>query len=138
MANENSKTKATLNKKSIAAIADQVESRLRGNGQGSVTTEKGEAKGGHGSKGTFFWGAASGLALAVAAPLLGRQARPAMRGAIKGGILASRYVQRVASGVKEDVQDLSAEAAAELDEEETPRAEEGPTKRKKGPSGQPN
>jgi hypothetical protein len=119
------KTKTTLDKKSIAAIAAQVETRLRQGENGSQPGEAkrddasgGSEKRGRGRKGVFFWGAASGLALAVAAPLLGKQARPAIRGAIKGGILAGRYVQKVASSVKEDVQDLSAEAAADLDAEQ--------------------
>ena len=114
MSAENSK--ATLNKKSIAAIADQVEARLRSN-----PTAPGETKSsndGHGSKKVFFWGAASGLAFALAAPLFGKRARPAVRGAIKGGLVAGRYVQKVASGLKEDVQDLTAEAKADLDAEQ--------------------
>ena len=48
---------------------------------------------------------------------MGKRARPAVRGAIKGGLTASRYVQRAASSLKEDVQDLAAEAKAELDVE---------------------
>jgi hypothetical protein len=115
------KNKATLDKKSIASIVDEVESRLRQpvNSKEPETSEtkKGQA---HGSKGVFFWGAASGLALAVAAPLLGRQARPVVRGAIKGGILAGRYVQKTASSLKEDVEDITAEAKADLDIERNP------------------
>jgi len=110
-------TKAVLSKKSINAIADQVEVRLKqDSGKAArVETTNNAEKNTHGSKRVFFWGAASGLALAVAAPLLGKQARPAVRGAIKGGLLAGRYVQRVASSVKEDVQDLTAEAKSDLD-----------------------
>ena len=115
MGEENTKT--SLDKKSIKAIADQVELRLK---QDSVNPARAEitsrAEGtGHASKKVFFWGAASGLALVVTAPLLGRQARPAMRGAIKGGLLAGRYFRRVASSVKEDVQDLTEEAKSDLD-----------------------
>jgi hypothetical protein len=131
------RTKTTLDKKSIAAIAAQVQTGLRQGGSASSATEENrddasgrDAKRGHSSKGVFFWGAASGLALAVAAPLLGKQARPAVRGAIKGGILAGRYVQKVASSVKEDVQDLSAEAAADLDAEQHRPEQDGGPKRK--------
>jgi hypothetical protein len=111
--------KATLNKKSITAIADQVEARLREKPAPTIVpVQSDNPKNGHGNKKLFFWGAASGLAVAIAAPLLGKQARPAVRGAIKGGILAGRYVQRVAVGVKEDVQDLAAEAKADLNAEQ--------------------
>jgi hypothetical protein len=111
-------TKAVLSKKSINAIADQVEARLKqdsGKAAQVETTNNPEKNTRGSSKKVFFWGAASGLAVAVAAPLLGKQARPAVRGAIKGGLLAGRYVQRVASSVKEDVQDLTAEAKSDLD-----------------------
>jgi hypothetical protein len=113
-------TKAVLSKKSLNAIADQVELRLKQQdaatpGATTIVTET--ERDGRGSKRLFFWGAASGIALAVAAPLLGRQARPAVRSAIKGGLLAGRYFQRVGSSVKEDLQDLTAEAKASLDAE---------------------
>ena len=40
---------------------------------------------------------------------------------IKGGLLAGRYFQRVASSIKEDVQDLTEEAKSDLDlEKEKP------------------
>jgi hypothetical protein len=118
MSTENNKTennKVVLSKKSIGAIADQVEARMQaGKASNEVSAAPKET---HAGKKVFFWGAASGLAFAFAAPLLSKQARPAVRGAIKGGLLAGRYVQKVASSVKEDVQDLSAEAKADLDAE---------------------
>jgi hypothetical protein len=113
---ETNKTKATLNKKSISAIADQVEARMRQAAAEVVTTAQ-DPKEGHAGKMVFFWGAASGFALAFAAPLFGKQARPLVKGAIKSGIAAGRYVQKVSSSVKEDVQDLAAEAKADLDVE---------------------
>jgi hypothetical protein len=120
MAGENGNTgKAILSKKSINAIADQVELRLKqdaGKSASEPVTGTPE-KDGHGNKKVFFWGALSGLAVAVAAPVLGRQARPAVRGAIKGGLVAGRYFQRVTSSVKEDLQDMTAEAKADLDVE---------------------
>lgn len=113
------KAKTTLDKKSVKAIADQVQNQLRpGNGDlRSARTKPDYSSEGHGGKKLFFWGAASGVALALAAPLLGKQARPAVRGVIKGGILAGRYVQKVSSSLKEDVQDLAAEASADLETE---------------------
>jgi Protein of unknown function (DUF5132) len=113
------KSTAVLDETSIAAITDQVESRLRQNPPAeavpvTAVIEKNERQGG---RKVFFLGAASGLAFALVAPLFGKQARPAVRGAIKGGMLAGRYVKRVASSVKEDVQDIAAEAKADLDTE---------------------
>jgi hypothetical protein len=122
--------KAVLSKKSINAIADQMQLRLKPDSTRSeseplvVTT----GKDGRGKKKVFFWGAVSGLAVAAAAPLIGRQARPAVRGAIKGGLVAGRYFQRVASGVKEDLQDMTAEAKADLDVE---KPESGSPRRSK-------
>ena len=113
----NSKSKTTLDKKSIAAIANKVEARLRET-SGSSSVEKGGAQGHNGTKKVFFWGAASGLAVALAAPLFGKSARPVVRGAIKSGLAAGRYVQKVASSVKEDVQDITAEAKSDLDQED--------------------
>jgi hypothetical protein len=135
MSTENTKT--VLSRKSIKAIADQVGQQLK---QSSVQSDSGAAvveakQNGHGSKKLFFWGAASGLAVAVAAPLLGKQARPAVRGAIKGGLVAGRYFQRVASGVKEDIQDMAAEARTDLDVER-PEPDSGRQSRQ-GKKGQP-
>jgi hypothetical protein len=125
--------KSVLSKKSISAIADQVELRLKQDSTKPAATEivARTEKDGHGSKKLFFWGAASGLALAVTAPLLGKQARPAVRGAIKGGLLAGRYFQRVGSSIKEDVQDLTAEAKSDLDQEKHKSDSAGTSKHSK-------
>jgi hypothetical protein len=124
--------KAVLSKKSINAIAEQVETRLKQDSSKPApaeTTSHAETNT-HGSKKLFFWGAASALTLAVTAPLLGKQARPVVRGAIKGGLLAGRYFQRVASSIKEDVQDLTEEAKSDLDlEKEKPTGTPKPSRR---------
>jgi hypothetical protein len=65
-------------------------------------------------KGAYVWGAASGVALALFAPMF----RPAARNAVKGGIKVGRYAKKVASNVKEEFQDIAAEARADLDREE--------------------
>ena len=136
MGAENGKAdKAVLSKKSINAIVNQVEQRLKQDSSKGESTPVVVAaeKDGHGNKKVFFWGALSGLAVAAAAPLLGRSARPAMRGVIKGGLVAGRYVQRVASSVKEDIEDMTAEAKADLDVE---KRESGSTRHSK-PSKRP-
>jgi Protein of unknown function (DUF5132) len=113
----NSRSKVTLSKKSINALADELEARRRQTNQGTKEDD-GPKQYGRGQRGRlFFWGALSGVAFAAAAPMLGRQARPAVRGLIKGGIKASRYFQQVASSMKEEVEDIAAEAKAELNPE---------------------
>jgi hypothetical protein len=67
-----------------------------------------------GRKGAYLLGAASGVALALFAPLL----RPAARTAVKGGIRVGRYAKKVASNVREELEDIAAEAQADLDREE--------------------
>ena len=68
-----------------------------------------------GRKSAYFGGAASGVALALFSPLL----RPAARTAVKGGIRVGRYAKKVASNVKEEFEDIAAEAQADLDREDT-------------------
>jgi hypothetical protein len=58
----------------------------------------------------YLVGAASGIVLALAAPLL----RPMMRSAVKGGILVGRYARQVGSSMKEQFEDIVAEAEADL------------------------
>jgi hypothetical protein len=127
--------KAVLSKKSINAIAEQVETRLKQDTSKPAPAEPTShtEKTTHGSKKLFFWGAASGLTLAMTAPLFSKQARPAVRGAIKGGLLAGRYFQRVASSIKEDVQDLTEEAKSDLDLEKEKPDTTATTKHSKRP-----
>lgn len=67
-----------------------------------------------GRKTAYFWGAASGIALALFAPML----RPAARSAVKGGIRVGRYAKKLASNVKEEFEDIAMEAQAEIDRED--------------------
>jgi hypothetical protein len=46
--------------------------------------------------------------------------RPAARKAVKGGIKVGRYAKKVASNVKEEFQDIAAEAQADFEREENP------------------
>ena len=64
-----------------------------------------------GRSSAYFWGAASGVALALFAPMF----RPAARSAVKGGIFVGRYAKKVASNVKEEFEDIAMEAQADLD-----------------------
>jgi Na+/glutamate symporter len=60
------------------------------------------------SRAAFF------LAGVVAAPALAVVGRPLARGIIKGGIVAKRHLDKMAAEVMEQVQDLAAEAEADL------------------------
>jgi len=67
-----------------------------------------------GGFGTFALGVTAALAARAFAPALGRIARPALRGVLKQGIILSRGAQVRAAGLREDLEDLMAEAQAEL------------------------
>ena len=71
------------------------------------------AKGAKGVKSAYLWGAASGVALAVFAPML----RPAAKSVVKSGIKVGRYAKKVGSNLKEEFEDIAAEAQADLDRE---------------------
>jgi hypothetical protein len=121
MSEENGKknNKVTLSRKSISALADELESRRRQDvNPGKAQKQSTRRNEGHG-KMLFFWGALSGMAALAALPLLSKQARPAIRSLVKGGISAGRYVQQVASSVKEEVEDIAAEVKSDLDVERT-------------------
>ena len=68
-----------------------------------------------GVKSAYLWGAASGIALAVFAPML----RPTAKTVVKGGIKIGRYAKKVGSNLKEEFEDIAAEAQADLDREST-------------------
>jgi ABC-type protease/lipase transport system fused ATPase/permease subunit len=63
----------------------------------------------------FVLGAASAIVMKAAAPLIGRTLRPVVRTAVREGILIQRQVQAAAQEVRKDVQDITAEAQAELE-----------------------
>ncbi len=60
-------------------------------------------------------GVAWGAVLTLAAPTIGRALRPAIRQVIKGGVASWREVQRASSEVREEFEDISAEAREGLD-----------------------
>jgi Protein of unknown function (DUF5132) len=65
-------------------------------------------------KSAYLWGAASGVAFALFAPMF----RPAARSAVKNGIRLGRYAKKVGSKVKEEFEDIAVEAQADLEGEE--------------------
>jgi Protein of unknown function (DUF5132) len=58
--------------------------------------------------------------LQAAARPVGRVARPVLRATLRESMLLSREVQRIAESAREDIEDLTAEAAAEAAERESP------------------
>jgi hypothetical protein len=66
----------------------------------------------------FALGAASVAVWNVAAPVIGGILRPLVKEAIKGGILVGRQVQTIAEEAWQDVEDLAAEAQAELNNQD--------------------
>jgi hypothetical protein len=115
------KKKEKVGEEQVSEIVERVEARLE---KKQVPTTAGANRFGQkrarGGKGAYLMGAASGLVLALAAPFL----RPLMRSTVKGGILAGRYARQVGSGLKEEFEDIVAEAQADLDKEKG-RSEEG-------------
>jgi hypothetical protein len=65
-------------------------------------------------KSAYLWGAASGVALALFAPMF----RPAAKSAVKNGIRVGRYAKKFASNVKEEFEDIASEAQSALEREE--------------------
>jgi hypothetical protein len=63
--------------------------------------------------GAYLWGAASGLALAIFAPML----RPTAKAVVKGGIRIGRRARKVGLNLKEEFEDITAEAQADLEHE---------------------
>ena len=72
----------------------------------------------HHTRNVFFLGAASGLVVAFFAPAFSRQLRPLARGVVKSAIKVGQQVQRTVVGLKEEFEDIAAEAKAEIDQEQ--------------------
>jgi hypothetical protein len=112
--------KSDLSPKAVSDIAQQLGDHIKKSGR---SFENGERKNRiTGNKGIFFWGAASGIAVMLAAPLL----RPAARTIVKAGIKAGRQAQQIGATLKEEFEDITAEARAELDSELPPESHEHP------------
>jgi hypothetical protein len=111
-----------LGEDQVSEIAERVEAQLEKK-QAPTTAGPGRLGQGRasGRGGAYLMGAASGLVLALAAPFL----RPVMRSAVKGGILVGRYARQVGSGMKEEFEDIVAEAEADLEKEKGEIKEEG-------------
>jgi Protein of unknown function (DUF5132) len=104
-----------LSEEQASQIAERIAAQLK---QKQVWATGGANR--PGRMGAYLVGAASGLVLALAAPLL----RPVVRSAVKGGILVGRHARQVGSTMKEEFEDIVAEAEAELDQEKGEGREE--------------
>jgi hypothetical protein len=94
----------------------------KGQGMTEENKEKGDSLYGkasniHHTKTFFFLGAASGLAFAFLAPLFSKQVRPWARRIIKNGMKIGQHIQKSAAGMKEELEDIAAEAKAEIERE---------------------
>ena len=105
-----------LSEEQVSQIAERVEAQRK---QKQVSAKDGANRPGRMS--AYLMGGASGLVLALAAPFL----RPVMRSAVKGGILVGRYARQVGSNMKEEFEDIVAEAAADLEKQKGEIKEEG-------------
>jgi hypothetical protein len=63
----------------------------------------------------FGLGAASAASWNIIGPILGNVVRPVLKEAIKTGIILQKQVQTIAQEAWQDVEDLTAEAKAEID-----------------------
>jgi hypothetical protein len=63
-------------------------------------------------------GAASVPLMKAAAPFIGRALRPIVRTAVKEGVLIQRQLQAAVQEARQDVEQLTAEARAEVDRQE--------------------
>jgi hypothetical protein len=104
-----------LSEEQVSQIAERIGTQLK---QKQVSTSDRANRPGRTS--AYLMGAASGLVLALAAPFL----RPVMRSAVKSGILVGRYARQVGSNMKEEFEDIVAEAESELDKEKAESKEE--------------
>jgi Protein of unknown function (DUF5132) len=97
-----------LSEGQVSEIADEIAVRLRKPVRADGANQPRRT-------GAYVMGLASGILLALSGPLL----RPIMRSAVKSGILVGRYARQVGSGIKEQFEDIMAEAEAELEKEES-------------------
>jgi Protein of unknown function (DUF5132) len=88
-----------------------------GSGNGNSPAERTARVATRSRKSAYLWGAASGVALALFAPVL----RPAARTAVKSGMRVGRYAKKLASNVKEEFEDIATEAQADLEREDRAR-----------------
>jgi hypothetical protein len=96
-----------LSDEQASEIADQIAVQLRKPLRTDGTNQRRRS-------GAYFVGLGSGVVLALAGPLL----RPLMRSTVKGGIVVGRYARQVGSTIKEEFEDIVAEAEAELEKEQ--------------------
>lgn len=68
----------------------------------------------------FGLGAASAASWNIIGPILGNVVRPVLKEAIKTGIILQKQVQTIAQEAWQDVEDLTAEAKAEIDAKTKP------------------
>jgi hypothetical protein len=76
--------------------------------------------------GTFALGVGAALVARELGPAIARRSRPVLRGAVKQALILGEGAQVRAAGVREDLQDLVAEARADRQEAQAPGARTRP------------
>ena len=74
-----------------------------------------------GGLGFVVLGALAPTIYRIVAPVVGEVLRPVIRGVIKGGVLLVREVQGLAGDVREDIEEVAAEAREEIKTPPKPR-----------------
>ena len=114
--------KAKLSKQHVSEISQQVGEHLKqaghsqtaSSGHGQTASSSSTSAGNRTQRCAFFWGAASGIAVMLAAPAF----RPVAKSVVKAGLRVGRQAQQFGVSLKEDFQDITAEARAEIDKEQ--------------------
>ena len=83
--------------------------------------------------GTFALGVGAALVARGLGPAIARGGRPVVRGAVKQALILSQGAQVRAAGVREDLDDLVAEARADLHEQQEQMARAARTRPVNGP-----
>ena len=83
--------------------------------------------------GTFALGVGAALVARGLGPTIARRGRPALRGAVKQALILSQGAQVRAAGVREDLEDLVAEARADVSARQAQAAPATPPRPGPGP-----
>ncbi|MBM4259896.1 MAG: DUF5132 domain-containing protein [Deltaproteobacteria bacterium] len=78
----------------------------------------------------FALGAASAAAWKLFGPAVGRTVRPVVKDVIKGGLVLQKQISTAAQETWQDIEDITAEAKAEIAEREKDGDEAEPRQRK--------
>jgi hypothetical protein len=96
-----------VNDSEIHYLAAKLAEQMKQPAAAAASAETSSSKG---STSSFLWGAATAAGLFLATPLF----RGVVRQAVRGGLRLGIYAKEVASSAKEELEDITAEAKAEM------------------------